>query len=360
MNEGSSRSTKTYSICQLFIALQHKEKALFTIARKTLPALRASAYRDYLEILRETGIYNPDNHNKSELSYRIGDSECEFISVDQYDKIKGRKREHLFMNEANEFDYNDFVQLSLRTTGKIIMDYNPSHNAYHWIETKIKTRKDVEIIHSTYKDNPFLDQNTINEIERLRDNDQNLWKIYGLGIMGLVENLVFTHWKLCDDLPEEEEYYGLDFGYNSPSCLSHIVEKDRAIYAKEIIYETRLTNADLIARMEQLKIPKDKEIFADAEDPSRIKEIQEAGFYCIKTDKPNGSVKSGIDELKSRGFYITKDSVNAHKEIRGYKYKEKDGHLTDEPIKFNDHFLDSVRGAVYTHANRLGISFEIL
>lgn len=361
INEGSSRSTKTYSICQLFIALQYRETALFTIARKTLPALRASAYRDYLEILRDTGIYNQSNHNKSDLSYKIGDSECEFISVDQPDKIKGRKRKYLFMNEANEFDYDDFVQLSLRTTGKIFMDLNPSHDQYHWIENRIKTRNDVAIIHSTYQDNPFLDQATINEIERLKDADPNLWKIYGLGIMGLIENLVFTHWKLCDELPEGEEYYGLDFGYNSPSCLSRIIENDRDIYAKEVIYETRLTNRDLIARMEQLEIPKDKEILADAEDPSRIKEIQEAGFNCIKTAKPKGSVNKGIDELKSRGFYITKDSVNAQKEIKGYKWQEQKGEPTDkEPVKFNDHFLDAVRGAVYTRAGRTGLSLDFI
>jgi len=360
LNQGSSRSTKTYSICQLFIALQHKESALFTIARKYLPSLRASAYRDYLEILKEVDIYNPDNHNKSELSYRIGDSECEFISVDQHEKIKGRKRKYLFMNEANEFDYNDFVQLSLRTTGKIFMDFNPSHDNYHWIETKIKTRDDVEIIHSTYKDNPFLEKETINEIERLKDNDPNLWKIYGLGIMGLVENLIFTHWQLIDVLPEGDDYYGLDFGYNNATCLSYIVEKDKDIYGKEIIYETRLTNRDLIAKMEQLEISKDKEIIADAEDPGRIKEIQEAGFNCIASDKGKDSVKKSIDELKSRGFYITRDSPNAQKELRGYKWKEKDGRIIDEPVKFNDHFLDSIRGAVYTRSNRTGLSLDFI
>jgi phage terminase large subunit len=143
--------------------------------------------------------------------------------------------------------------------------------------------------------------------------------------------------------------------------LSHIVEKDDDIYAKEILYETRLTNKELIARLEALEIPKDKEIIADAEDPGRIKELQDAGFNCIGSDKGKGSVNRGIDELKSRGLYITKDSVNAQKEIRGYKWVEQKGEPTDkEPVKFQDHFLDSVRGAVYTRSKRTGLTLDFM
>ncbi len=355
---GSSRSGKTYSLCQLFVAMMLKEQGLYTIVRKTLPALKASAYRDYFEILNNADLYNQKNHNKSELIYTLGNSEIEFISVDQPSKIKGRKRNHLFINEANELSYEDFIQLSLRTTGRIYLDLNPSHDQFHWIETKLKTRKDITIIHSTYKDNPFLDQTTINEIEQLKDADHNLWLIYGLGEMGILENLVYTHWQLCDKLPEGEKIYGLDFGFNHPTALMEVVLKDDCIYTNELIYESRLTNADFISKMNSLGVDKRIPIYADSEDPQRIAEIKQAGFNIIGAEKEAGSVKKGIDDIKSKPFYITKDSPNTHKEIRGYKWVEKNGDPTDEPVKFKDDALDAIRMAIYTHThNRKYVGF---
>ncbi len=337
LNVGSSRSSKTYSLLQHLIIKALQEPGVYSVVRKTLPALKSSAYRDFLEILKNNDLYNPNNHNKSELIYKLGESEIEFFSVDQYDKVKGRKRKDLLINEGNELSYDDFVQLSLRTTGRIYIDLNPSHDNYHWIETKIKTRSDVELTHSTYKDNPFLDQNTINEIERLKDTDQNLWRIYGLGEMGVLENLIYNHWQLVDKLPDGEKVMGLDFGYNDPSAMTEVVFKDDDIYVNEVLYETRLTNRELIGKMKSLEISQETIIYADSEDPSRIKEIQEAGFNVYPADKGKGSVKKGIDDIKGRGFYITKNSANLQKELRAYKWKEKDNEPTEEPVKFNDH-----------------------
>lgn len=356
INEGSSRSTKTYSLLQLFVILAARNNCLFSVIRKTLPALRSSAYRDFLEILRNNNIYNPANHNKSELIYKINNSEVEFFSIDQYDKVKGRKRDYLFINEANELSYNDFIQLSLRTTKRIFIDYNPSHDQYHWIETKLKTRSDVTIIHSTYKDNEYLDQETINEIERLQETDQNLWRIYGLGQMGILENLVYTHWKTIEKLPDGDTYYGLDFGYNNPSALIEIRIQDEDVYVKEILYESRLTNQDLINRIESAGISKSYPIYADSEDPQRIKEIEQAGYNIQGVDKEKGSVKRGIDIIKSRKLFITNDSVNTLKEIRAYKWQEKEGKPIEEPIKYNDHALDALRYAVYGSSKRVGLS----
>ena len=357
LNVGSSRSSKTYSLLQHLIIKALQEPGVYSVVRKTLPALKSSAYRDFLEILKNNDLYNPDNHNKSELIYKIGESEIEFFSIDQWDKVKGRKRKDLLINEGNELSYDDFVQLSLRTTGRIYIDLNPSHDNYHWIETKIKTRSDVELTHSTYKDNPFLDQNTINEIERLKDTDQNLWRIYGLGEMGVLENLIYNHWQLVDKLPDGEKVMGLDFGYNDPSAMTEVVFKDDDIYVNEVLYETRLTNRELISKMKSLEISQETIIYADSEDPSRIKEIQEAGFNVYPADKGKGSVKKGIDDIKGRGFYVTKNSANLQKELRAYKWKEKDGEPTEEPVKFNDDLLDSCRYSVHSHLNKSFIGF---
>ena len=163
--QGGTRSSKTYSLCQLFIVKALNETGkVFTICRKTLPALKGTAYRDVLELLKQLDLYSEEYHNKSELSYTLNGNLLEFISVDQPQKIRGRKRDYLWLNEANEFTYEDYQQLILRTTDKIYLDYNPS-DPYSWIYEKVITRDDCTFIKSTYKANPFLDKDTIAEID---------------------------------------------------------------------------------------------------------------------------------------------------------------------------------------------------
>jgi phage terminase large subunit len=316
--------------------------------RKTLPSLKATAMKDFFEVLDKYGIYDEAFHNKSINSYFLHGNEIEFISVDDYSKVKGRKRKYLFMNEANELTYNDFVQLSMRTTGRIYMDYNPSHAEDHWIEEKIKVRDDVEVFKSTYKDNPFLNKETIQEIERLKDADPNLWRIYGLGLFGIASARIYNHFELCDELPEVgETIYGLDFGYNHPTALVEVREYDDAYYVREVIYSSGLTNLDVIERMRELGIQKGKFLFCDSAEPARIEEIRRAGFNAHSSDK---DVKKGIDTLKSKKIYVTKDSLNLLKEYRSYSWKTTaDNKILDEPVRVMDDALCATRYAIHTY-----------
>jgi len=351
VNQGGTRSSKTYSLAQLFAlrAIERKD-GVFTICRKTLPSLKASAYRDYIEVLRSLDVFNEANLNKSELIYRIGNSETEFISVDEPQKIRGRKRVDLWINEANELTYEDFRQLLLRTTGQVFLDYNPS-DEFHWIYEHILPREDCEFIQSTYLDNPFLEASIIKEIELLKDVDPNYWKIYGLGERGVSESKVYSNWDLCDEFQEGcDIIYGLDFGYNNETALVRVGIKERDIYVQELIYEKHLTNADLINKIKELDIK--GLIFADSAEPQRIEELLRAGISVRPTIK-DGKVKLGIDLMKTYKIHVTKDSVNGQKEIRSYSWKtDRDGKVLDEPVKVNDHWLDATRYAVYTYAKQ--------
>jgi len=344
-------SSKTYSLAQLFAlrAIERKD-GVFTICRKTLPSLKASAYRDYIEVLRSLDVFNEANLNKSELIYRIGNSETEFISVDEPQKIRGRKRVDLWINEANELTYEDFRQLLLRTTGQVFLDYNPS-DEFHWIYEHVLPREDCEFIQSTYLDNPFLEASIIKEIELLKDVDPNYWKIYGLGERGVSESKVYSNWDLCDEFQEGcDIIYGLDFGYNNETALVRVGIKEKDIYVQELIYEKHLTNADLINKIKELDIK--GLIFADSAEPQRIEELLRAGISVRPTIK-DGKVKLGIDLMKTYKIHVTKDSVNGQKEIRSYSWKtDRDGKVLDEPVKVNDHWLDATRYAVYTYAKQ--------
>lgn len=353
VNEGGTRSSKTYSIAQVFaLKLLQERGAVFTICRKTLPALRQSAMKDYLHILKEVGIYKVEDHNKTELIYRFPerDNQVEFIAVDDPQKIRGRKRDYLWMNEANEFTLEDFRQLMLRTQKQAFLDYNPS-DEFHWIYDYVIPRDDATLIKSTYKDNPFLDKFTVREIEQYRELDQNYWRIYGLGERGISETTIYTHWSFVDALPEGEVIYGLDFGFNNPTSLVRVSIRDQNLYVQEVIHQTRMTNTELIDAIKALE-PKGTEIYADSEDPNRIEELKRAGFNAIPAKKEKGSVQAGIDAIKRRRLYITKDSLNILKEVKSYRWKEKDGKTLDEPVKANDHSMDAMRYAVYTHTNQ--------
>jgi phage terminase large subunit len=347
VNQGGRGSSKTWSIAQLFLLMLVSQKnILLTVARKTLPALKATAMRDFLEIMKQEGLYREENHNKSDHTYKYRNNEIEFISIDQPQKVRGRKRHYLWLNEANEFAFEDFRQLNMRTEKQIYMDFNPS-DEYHWIYDHVLTRDDAVLIKSTYLDNPFLDTSIVKEIERLRALDPNYWRIYGLGERGISEMKIYSHWQYCDKLPNnpDEIIYGLDFGYNNATALVKVVIRDQNIFTQELIYKSYLTNAQLIEEI-KIHIKGSDIIYADCAEPQRIEEIRKAGFNIKPADK---EVEKGIDAIKTRNWYITKDSVNTLKEVKSYSWKEKDGKALDEPVKVNDHLMDAIRYAVHTH-----------
>ena len=352
--QGGTRSSKTYSLCQLFIVKALKETGkVFTICRKTLPALKGTAYRDVLELLKELGLYLEENHNKSELSYSLNGNLIEFISVDQPQKIRGRKRDYLWLNEANEFNYEDYQQLILRTTGKVYLDYNPS-DPYSWIYEKVIPRDDCTFIKSTYKANPFLDKDTIAEIERLKDLDPDYWRVYGLGEIGSIQTMIFRQFELVDEVQGRLIGYGLDFGFtNSPTALVAVYQSDNNLYIKEMLYEKRLTNMDIANKLKEFRIDRQSEIVGDSAEPKTIEEIYRQGFN-IKPAKKGAGIHLGIDIMRRYKLHITKDSLNAIKEFRGYKWAtDKNGDVLNTPVKVNDHLIDATR---YLCLNKLSIN----
>jgi phage terminase large subunit len=358
VNQGSSRSTKTYSIIQCLIidAIEQKTESVTTFVRKELSTLKVTALRDFLEILKEQGLYNEKNHNKSEYTYKLNKVTFEFQGLDNPTKKRGAKRRLLFVNEANELTLEDWRQLVIRTTGKIFLDYNPSEE-FHWIYDNVLTREDCEYIHSTYKDNPFLEDTIVNEIERLQFEDENFWRIYGLGEKGFSTERIYTNWDIVNEFPNSfnETTYGLDFGFNHPTALIETNENENDIYIRELIYKSGLVNSQIIDLMQTLITNKNKYVYADSANPDKIEEIKQAGLNVYEADK---SVKDGIDCVKRKRLHIHKDSVNLIKEIKSYSWKvDKSGRILDEPVKFNDDGMDALRYSLYRKETEIRISF---
>lgn len=356
IEQGGTRSGKTYNILIwiIFGYCMRKTKKVVTIARKTYPALRTSAMRDFIQILRDHELYDENSHNKSSSEYMLNGNLIEFISLDQPTKVRGRKRDLLFINEANELHWEDWQQLVFRTTGRIIIDYNPS-DEFHWIYEKVKTREDAEFHITTYKDNPFLEENIKKEIELLKDTDENYWRIYGLGQVGASKAIIFTT-QLIDAIPDKARFlaYGMDFGYtNDPTTLIGVYVWDNELYIKEYIYRTNMTNRDIANEMARLMIGRRDEVYADSAEPKSIDEIYKMGWNIKPATKGRDSVNIGIDMLKRYKIFITKDSTNTIKEFRNYKWKEdKNGVVLNAPVDMFNHSIDAVRYATYAKLSR--------
>jgi phage terminase large subunit len=343
VNEGGSRSSKTYSLCQLVIVycLQNKGKVV-SIIRKTFPALRATVLRDFTEILKDLGIYSLEAHNKSEQIYTFPNgSMVEFFSVDDEQKIRGRKRDIAWCNEANELYFDDFTQLNMRTEHKLIFDYNPSDNSSWLYELPAE---DTVMIRSTYKDNPFLPQSIRNQIEDLKRTDEALYQIYALGQKAVSKSNIYSNWTFMTHRPARftSYVYGLDFGYNHPTALMRVYWHERDIFIEPVIYESYLTTTMLIEKMRQLNIEKEVTILADYARPEIIAEMVNSGYDVINANKV---VKKGIDYVKTFGVYCM-DNKEIKREYDNYKWKKIGDHITDEPVKLFDDAMDAVRYAV--------------
>ena len=350
VHQGGTRSGKTYSILTALIELCHKNSGLvITICRKTFPALRATAMRDFFEILNKEEIYNPDLHIKSDATYQLWGNMVEFISIDQPQKVRGRKRDVLFINEANEINLEDWRQLLLRTTGRVLIDYNPS-DEFHWIYEEVIPREDAEFFRTTYKDNPFLPESVVMEIERFKTADENFWKVYGLGERGTAQSTIFTHWQEINQIPNEYKLLttGVDFGYtNDPTAIVRVFTDGHGFAVDELCYATRLTNSDIAKVLRDNEVNRSDVVICDSAEPKSIDEIHSHGFNTHGARKGRDSVKNGIQFLHSRPLLVTARSVNLIRELRNYKWKEdKNGKQLNEPVDNFNHAIDAMRYAI--------------
>jgi phage terminase large subunit len=350
VEQGGTRSGKTYNILLWLIfhySVKNKGK-IITICRKSFPSLRASVMRDFFEILRNYGHYYEELHNKSSHEYKLNGNLVEFISLDQPQKIRGRKRNLLYVNEANELFFEDWQQLIFRTDGKVILDYNPS-DTFHWIYDKVIPRDDCDFYQTTYKDNPFLDAAIVAEIERLKYTDEDYWRVYGLGERGQSRATIFQFGTL--DRPDKATLlaYGLDFGFsNDPTSLVGVYEYDGSLYLEELIYRTGMTNSDISNLFSSLGMDRRTEIYADSAEPKSIEELYRMGWNVKPTSKGADSVNAGIDIMKRYRLFATPKSTNLIKELQNYKWVEdKNGNLLNKPVDAFNHAIDAARYAIF-------------
>jgi phage terminase large subunit len=345
INQGSSRSGKTWGLCQLMIvyALTTPNKTI-SIVRKTFPTLRATVMRDFFDVMKQMEIYDRKCHNKTENIYQFPNgSLIEFFSTDDEQKLRGRKRDICWANEANELFHDDFLQLNMRTTDKFIVDYNPS-DADSWIYELDPV--DSIIIKSTYKDNPFLEKSIVKQIEDLQFKDEALYQIYALGERATSRKNVYQNWTFISQKPAyfTNFIYGLDFGYNHPTVLVKVYYHEDEIFVETLIYESYLTTPELIDKMKGLDLSRSTEIMCDYARPEIIKDLNDNDFNAINANK---EVKAGLNNVKTFRVFGLETDKDLKKEYNNYMWKKIGDRILDEPVKNYDNAMDAIRYAVF-------------
>ena len=348
VNQGGTSSGKTYSILQVLFAKAIKETCVITIVGQDIPNLKVGAGRDAEDIVQSSPAIRQQivSFHVSGRTYRFkNDSIMEFKSYENEQDAKSGKRDYLFINEANGIPYNVYEQLHLRTRKQTFLDYNP--DASFWVHDKVIPLEGTELIISDHRHNPFLSDKVREKIEALKDKDLDLWKVYGRGITGRIEGLVYRNWYvLKEDFSDKKLIgYGMDFGFsNDPSTLIEVRMENDELYVKELLYDIGLTNNDISNRLDILGISRGALIIADSSEPKSIEELRRFGWTIDGVKKGRDSLMFGINLMKGYKMNVHASSKNLIKELEQYKWKvDRTGKPLNVPIDAYNHALDALR-----------------
>ena len=355
--QGGTSASKTYSILAVLIDKALRKDGLeISIVAESIPHLRRGAMRDFVKILKWTNRFYDQQLNKSLLTYHFKNgSVVEFFSADDASKLRGARRDILYINECNNVTFESYNELAIRTKKEVFLDFNPANE--FWVHKELKDEPDSDFIILTYKDNEALDESIVTQIEKNRDKAvtssywANWWRVYGLGQVGSLEGVVFNNWKEIDTIPKEAKLIGigLDFGYtNDPTAAIEIYNYNGTRIVNELVYRTGMVNSD-IAKI----LPSSVVIYADSSEPKSIEEIRRQGKTIKGVTKGADSINYGIDVMQRQEYLVTKSSTNLIKELRSYCWDtDKQGQRMRRPIDHYNHAIDALR---YHEMEALGL-----
>lgn len=354
--QGGTSASKTYSILAVLIDKAIKQQLEISIVAESIPHLRRGAMRDFVKILKWTNRYYDEQFNKSYLTYQLKNgSTFEFFSADDASKLRGARRDILYINECNNVTFESYNELAIRTKKEIYLDFNPANE--FWVHNELKDQPDTDFLILTYLDNEALDKSIVTEIEKNRDKAktssywQNWWNVYGLGQVGSLQGVVFDNWQIIDTIPIEARLLGigLDFGYtNDPTAMVEVYNWNGNRIVNELVYQQGMVNSD-IAKL----LPTNVSIYADSSEPKSIEEIRRFGKMISGVTKGQDSINFGIQVMQGQEYLVTSQSTNLIKELRSYCWAtDKTGIRLNKPIDTNNHAIDALR---YHEMETLGL-----
>jgi phage terminase large subunit len=358
--QGGTSAGKTYAILAVLIHIAAKAKTEISVVSESIPHLRRGAMKDFGKVMQWTNRWRDEGWNKTLLTYTFANgSTIEFFSADQEAKLRGARRQVLYINEANNIEFEAYHQLAIRTSEAIYIDFNPVSE--FWAHTEVLAEQDSELLVLTYRDNEALPATIRDDIEAAQVKAAtstywaNWWKVYGLGEVGSLQGVVFDDWQQVDGIDfagDKLVAIGLDWGYtNDPTAVVAVYKRGSSILLHELIYQNGLTNQDIAEHLRKLGIGRSWPIIADSAEPKSIEEVHRLGFNIHPATKGADSIRNSIDILKRQPMLVTRESTNLIKELRNYTWDtDRTGASLGVPIDRYNHAIDAVR---YVALNKL-------
>ena len=350
---GGTSAGKTYGIIpQLIDVATKRDNVEISVVSESIPHLRRGALKDFIKIMKETSRWVDSHYNKTLLTYTFSTgSYIEFFSADEESKVKGPRRDILYINECDSLTFATYHQMAIRTNETIWLDFNPAYE--FWAHAELSDDPDATWLTLTYKDNEGLSDAIVKDIEKAREKAktssywENWWKVYGLGQLGMLEGVVFDNWDVVDSIPREVKLIGrvIDFGFtNDPTVILSAYRHTGVVIWDEEVYETGLMNGDIAKILKRIGARKSDLIVADSSEPKSIKEINQYGFNVRGAVKGPDSIIFGIGVLQENDFLVTRRSINVIKELRRYAWDvDKNGKTLNKPIDIWNHAIDAMR-----------------
>lgn len=366
--QGGTSAGKTFAILPILIDMCAKNPSLeVSVVAESIPHLKRGAMKDFKKIMITTNRYVDSRWNASDFKYNFANgSQIEFFSADNDAKLRGARRDVLYMNECNNQTFHAYTELASRTKQCVYLDWNPTNE--FWFHTELKDDVDVDFIILNYLDNEACPESALNFILKAKEKAstssfwENWYNVYGLGQIGSLQGVVFDDWQIIDKIPENAklEAYGCDFGYsNDPTTITAIYTLDNKYYFDEVIYQTGLTNGEIAKLFKAKGGDIYTTIYADSAEPKSIKELNDYGLNVVDALKGRDSIMYGIQKMQQDRFYVSKQSVNLIKELRNYVWDtDKSGTKLNKPIDAFNHCIDGIR-YYFTTKDKYETYFEV-
>ena len=356
--QGGTSAGKTYAILPILIHIAASNPLTeISVVAESIPHLKRGAMKDFKKILAETSRWHESLWNASDFKYTFPNgSQIEFFSADNDAKLRGARRDWLYMNECNNMTFHSYTELASRTKQGVYLDWNPTNT--FWFHNELLNDKDVDFLTINYTDNEACPESALNFILKAKEKAeqgnafwQNWYKVYGLGEIGNLEGVIFNNWQQIDKIPADAKLIGIgcDFVYtNDPTALIEVYTYNGRRYVNELMYRSGMLNSD-IAKV----LPKGVIVYADSSEPKSIDEIKRYGIMIKGVTKGKDSIKYGIDVMQQQEYFVTSQSENLIKELRSYSWdKDKEGKKLNKPIEYFNHAIDALR---YHEMEALGI-----
>ena len=366
---GSGSGKSVFAAQKNILRVLNERGHRILVVRKIAATLRNSVFALLKQVIADEGLTSFFSFTTTpmEIMCKANGNTFAFVGLDDPEKLKSITGiTSIWFEEATEAEKQDMLQLDLRLRGQtknykqIILSFNPIA-ATHWLNRDFcqVERPNTTVLKTTYRDNTFIDAEYIEVLQSLAGQDENYFKIYSEGEWGTLENMIYKPFTVIEHLPDafDETVYGIDFGYNNPTAVIRVGIKDAEYYLDECLFQSKLTNADLIERLKSI-VKGNQKVYCDSAEPQRITEMRRAGINAFAADK---NVKDGIDFVKRQKINTVKDNANLNKESSSYSYqKGPNGEVVDTPVKFNDHAMDAMRYAMYTHSKKRTVTAKLI